>query len=306
MQLNRIDLNLLVVLDAIYVEGGISRAADKLFLSQPAVSHALSRLREQFDDPLFIREGRAMTPTPLTRRLAPSVRSILHNLESTLNQLEQFDPSRASKRYTIAVRDVFEAAVLPPLMRAITDCAPGIDIATVRSNRRELETELRTGLLDVAFDMLLPLPDEIHRQRIFQDNLVVVVRQNHPVVGECLSLDDYLKLEHVHASWSAPGRGMEDVELARHGLRRNIRLHCQHYFAACRVVSQTDLLLTMPRGYAEVTNPHFGNRILPFPLPAPPLDGYLYWHENMELEAANRWLRERLIAALQPGAGNVE
>jgi DNA-binding transcriptional LysR family regulator len=298
MQLNRIDLNLLVVLDAILTEGGITRASEKLCLSQPAISHALNRLRELFNDPLFVREGRAMLPTPLARKLAGPVRAILRNLENTLNDLEQFDPATAEKRFTIAVRDVFEATLLPPLMATLATIAPRVDIVTVRANRRDLDTELRGGTLDAALDMLLPLPETIRRTSVFQDSLVVAVRRDHPTIKTRLSLDAYLKQEHIHASWSRSGRSLEDAELSRHGLQRSIRLHCQNYFAACRVVSQTALLLTMPRVYAEVANSAFDNRILPFPLQSPPLDGYLYWHADMENDAANRWLRGTLIDAL--------
>src|SRR6185436_16781791 len=128
MHLSRVDLNLFVVFDAIYAEGGITRASQRLNLSQPALSHALARLREMFDDELFVRHKRAMMPTPLARQLVEPVRQSLQRLERTLNKVDRFDPATATKRYTIGLRDVLEAALLPRLMRGMARAAPGIDI----------------------------------------------------------------------------------------------------------------------------------------------------------------------------------
>jgi DNA-binding transcriptional LysR family regulator len=131
------------------------------------------------------------------------------------------------------------------------------------------------------------------------DQHVVVARRSHPAVRRGLTLATYLKQHHVLVSSRRSGPGLEDVELSRQGLSRRIRLRCQHYFAACRVVSQTDLVLTMPGSYARIANRQFGNRILPLPFAMPPLDAYLYWHANVDREPANRWLRERLAVAFE-------
>jgi len=296
MHLNRVDLNLLVVLDAIYTEGGITKAARKLHLTQPAISHALSRLREMFGDPLFERQGQAMAPTPLARGIIEPVRRSLRNLEITLNQVARFDPATAQVKFTVAVRDVLEATLLPALMQRVAALAPHIEIAAVRADRRELESELAMGTLDAAIDvLLLPLSEHIRHTPIAVDPLVVVARKNHPAVGQGLDLPTYLAQDHILASSRRAGPGMEDMELGRHGHQRRIRLRCQHYFAACGVVSRTDLILTMPETYARIASKQFANQILPFPLAMPTLDAHLYWHANVEDEPANRWLRERVM-----------
>lgn len=297
MKLGRVDLNLLVVFDAIYTERGITRVATQLHLTQPAISHSLARLRVLFKDELFARKGRAMVPTPLARNLIEPVRRALRGLEVTLNELESFDPASTQKRFTLAVRDVFEAPLLPDLMRAIGRSAPAVDVAAVQVERRELESELASGTLDAALDVLLPLSDQIKRRRIRLDRMVVVARAGHPALKRGLNLATYLKQDHVLVSSRRSGPGLEDVELSRQGLSRRIRLRCQHYFAACRTVGETDLLLTMPGHYARIANKPFGNRILPLPFEMPALDAYLYWHANVDREPANRWLREKLIAA---------
>jgi DNA-binding transcriptional LysR family regulator len=299
VHISRIDLNLLVVLDAIYTEGGITRAADKLHLTQPAISHSLGRLRELFHDELFAREGRAMVPTPLARNLIAPVRDALRRLEVTLNELDSFDPAMTQKRFNIAVRDVFESTLLPPLLKRVGRAAPSVDVNAVQVERRAFESELAAGTLDAALDVLLPLSDQVRHRRISLDRQVVVARRNHPAVKRGLSLATYLKQHHVLVSSRRSGPGLEDVELSRQGLSRRIRLRCQHYFAACRVVSQTDLILTMPGTYAKVANRQFGNQILPLPLEMPPLDAYLYWHANVDKEPANVWLREQVIASFK-------
>ena len=298
MHLHRIDLNLLVVLDAIFSEGGITKAGEKLHLTQPAISQALGRLRELFGDPLFVREGRRMVPTPLARSLMQPVRRALHSLEVTLNEVQQFDPATTQRHFNIAVRDVLEATVLPPLMARVATEAPSIDISAIRTDRRTLESELAAGSLDAALDILLPLSEDVRHQRISVDRLVVVARKHHPATTRKFDLAAYLRAHHVLVSSRRSGPGLEDAELNRQGFKRRIRLRCQHYFAACRVVSETDLLLTMPERYARIANRQYGNQILPFPMEMPSMDAYLYWHASVDKEPASRWLREQLIATV--------
>jgi len=301
MNLNRIDLNLFVVLDAIYTEGGITRASRKLNLTQPAISHALGRLREMFGDPLFERDGRSMVPTPMARSLIEPVRRSLRGLELTMNEVSRFDPAVTERRFTLSVRDVLEATLLPVLMRRVTESAPLIGINTVRVDRRELAAALAAGTVDAAIDMLLPLSGDIRRMRIAVDPLVVIVRHGHPAVGDGvdIDMDSYLRQEHILVSSRRSGPGLEDIELHRLGVERRVRLRCQHYFAACRVVSLTDLVLTMPESYARIANRQYGNQILPFPLSVPMLDAFLYWHASVEQEPANRWLREQLVQSFE-------
>lgn len=299
MHISKVDLNLFVVLDAIFTEGGITKASAKLFLTQPAVSHALARLRELFDDPLFVREGRAMVPTPFARSLIEPVRRSLRELEVTLNEVERFDPATTQKHFRLAVRDILESALLPPLMQRAVQSAPQIDFSTVRVDRRELESDLAMGNIDAAIDVLLPLSNKIQRVQVAADPMVVVVRKGHPQVRRSLDLETYLRQQHIHVSSRRGGPGLEDVELSRMGLQRHIRLRCQHYFAACQTVTHTDLLVTMPERHARLVNQHLDNRILPFPIETARLDAYLYWHANAENEPANRWLREQLIRAFR-------
>ena len=305
MHISRIDLNLFTVFEAIYTEGSITRASAKMNLTQPAISHALNRLRTVFDDPLFERQGHVMTPTPLARSIIGPVRQSLRGFEVTLSEAERFDPASSERSFALALRDVQEASLLPPLMAQIEHAAPFVSLHTLQVERRELEGELAAGTLDAAIDVLLPVSSQVRQSRLLGDKTVVLARQHHPLVRQGLDLNTYLQLEHILVSSRRRGPGLEDMELSRHGLQRKIRQRCQHYFAACRVVSHTDLVLTMPQRLAQVVNQQFRNQLLPFPLETPPLDIYLYWHANVDKDPANLWLREQIrqVAGTMAGEG---
>lgn len=299
MNLDRIDLNLLVVLEAIYDKGGITRAAEALHVTQPAVSHALGRLRRLFDDPLFVRDGHAMIPTPLMRNLIDPLRRALRSLEVALNEVQHFDPAQARKRFTIGARDVLESTILPRLLRRVTEQAPGIDIASVNFNRRDAEADLLSGRLDMVMDAVLPESDAVHSISFMSNPLAVVMRRDHPAAAEPLTLAKYLRYGHILVTSRRTGPGFIDLELARHGQRRRIALRCQHYYAAWRVAAETDLMLTMPERLARLLNVEGENCILPLPLRLPTQEIYLYWHANAENDPGNRWLREQLIESFE-------
>lgn len=295
MHISRVDLNLLVVLDTIYTEGGITKAAEKLHLTQPAISHALARLRDLFNDPLFERQGHRMVPTPLTKRLIDPLRGSLQSIGSLLNDTQSFEPAVARKRFVIGLRDFMESTVMSPLMRALAMEAPEVEVSSVRANRRSLESELAAGTLDLAVDVLLPLSDAVKFKRISVDGMAVVARRGHPAINGSVDLDTYLAQRHILVTSRRQGPGFEDIELRRMGVQRQVALRCQFYFAACRTVSETDLVLTMPESYAHMANRQFGNQVLAFPAPHSSMDAYMYWHASTDNDAANRWLRNVLM-----------
>jgi DNA-binding transcriptional LysR family regulator len=299
MDIRKLDLNLLVVLEAIHAEGSLTRAAQRLSLSQPALSHALARLREALDDPLFLRQGKRMVPTPRTQRLMGPLHEALGLIGEAVQEGARFDPASARQEFRLGLRDVFEATTLPALLADLAREAPGIRLASVRADRRELEADLADGRLDVALDVLLPLSPEgdIRRAPLSHDRLMVVARKGHPAIRRGkLSLEDYLAAGHLLVSSRRRGPGFEDQELARLGHERSIVLRCQHFFAACRVVEGTDALLTMPAQYAAVANAGLANVLLEMPVALPPMDVYLYWHESRENDPANRWLRGKVAS----------
>ena len=295
MALNRLDLNLLHVFDTIYREGSLTRAARALHLTQPAVSHSLSRLREHFDDPLFSRQGNQMVPTPLARRFLESMRPGLTQIQSAVNQFHAFDPANQRKTYSLALRDILESTFLPKLMGRL-ESYPELEIISQRVPRRDMETQLAAGKLDFAVDVLLPVSNQTGHELLRHDRLVVLARKGHPLTSEGLTMDKYLQAKHVLVSSRSEGPGIEDFELSRFGVQRNIRLRCQHYYAACRVAEGTDLLLTMPENYARIIAERADIDILTTPVDLPGIDVHLYWHKAYEREPALIWFREQLAS----------
>ena len=295
MHLSQVDLNLFVVLEAIYREGNLTRAGRQLKLTQPAMSHALKRLRELLKDPLFIREGANMVPTPFSRNMINEVRQALQILEVNLYEDRNFDPAHTRRNFQIGFWELMESTILPSLVKVMAKAAPEISITTLRVKRREIEKELASGTLDLALDIPITMSDSIRQKPLFSDRVVVMARAGHPAIARELDLDTYLRQDHILVSSRRLGPSLVDAELNRKGRKRRIVVRCQHYFAACRVVSETDMLLTIPEHYAQMLNAGFNNRLYPFPLKSlQQLEIHMYWHESAENDPPNRWLREQI------------
>lgn len=293
MAANRLDLNLLHVFDTIYREGSLTRAAQALHLTQPAVSHSLARLREHFNDPLFTRQGNQMVATPLARRFAETMRPGLTQIQSAVNQFHAFDPAHQHKTFALGLRDILESTFLPQLMVNLV-AYPEVEVISQRIARRDMETQLASGKLDFAVDVLLPVSNQTAHELLRKDRLVVIAGGHWPDLDEGLSLERYLEARHVLVSSRTEGPGIEDFELSRLGVHRRIALRCQHYYAACRVAETTDLLVTMPETYARMIEQQSTIRVLPLPTDMPPLNVHLYWHKAYEKEPALLWFREQL------------
>lgn len=301
MHIGRVDLNLYLVLDAIYREGSITRAAAILNLTQPAVSHALARLREVYGDQLFTRAGNRMVPTPLTRSIMQLVRDALAGLQHTLSAPASFDPATNRKQIVLGMRDIVETVLLPELVPLLEQRAPLTQITSARVARRDMETELSNGRLDLAFDVLLPVGPNIAHTKLMESRFVVVSCKRHPLLRGGLTLEKYLQQRHVVVSSRRSGPTVEDFELSRLGLHREIGMRCQNFFVAWKTISQSRMLLTVPESHAR-NNVFYQNlKIWPMPVELPPLAVHMYWHETMNDDPANCWLRER-VTELQGGA----
>lgn len=305
MHLSQVDLNLFVVLEAIYREGNITRAGQRLNLTQPAISHALKRLRDLLQDPLFVRKGTHMVPTPFTRNIIEQVRQALQILEVNVSQSRNFVAEDTRRNFHLSLWEYAEALILPALLRRLTLAAPGMSITTSRAKRRDLETELASGSVDLAIDIPMTMTDRIRHKWLMNEPFVVLARRRHPAIGNKLDLDTYLALRHIQVSSRRQGPSLIDIELSRRGLRREVFLRSQHNLTACMVVSETDMLLTLPQRHAQLLNIGAVNKMYPFPLEAPRLEAHLYWHESVENDPANRWLREEIEKILASVLGTI-
>lgn len=296
IDISRLDLNLFVVFDAILREGSISGAARRLNLTQPAVSHALGRLRERLDDALFVRRGRQMSPTPRARQLIEPVRQALSALQQGLNAEADFDPASAERTLVLGLRDGLEACVLPQIMAYLLEHAPGIELQSLQVSRRDMVRELAAGRLDMAMDVQLPVPAEIRQRALLSMPLVVLMRRDHPLSRRPLTVRRYLEASHVLVSSRRRGPGLEDFGLAQAGHQRRIALRCQHYQAALEVVAATDLLLTAPQMLAQRLAPAERFVSLALPVALPPMSLYFYWHQDQDRDPGHRWLRDLALS----------
>ncbi|AYC34720.1 LysR family transcriptional regulator [Pseudomonas cavernae] len=295
MNISNFDLNLLRVLDALLRERNVSRAAERLSLSQPAVSNALNRLRELLDDPLLVRAGRSMQPTPRALALEAPIRAALQQIEQSLSGGEQFDPARSRQRFTVAMTDYVELLCMPRLLEQLTREAPGISIA-ISQLSPQLPTEaLDKGDLDLALGRFEQIPGRFAQRLWMSETLRLVTRRDHPLLAQAPDLDTFLHLRHL---WVHGGqtKGMVDQWLAEHGLRRAIHYTTPNYLQAAHIVAGTDLAVVLPTRLAE----HFA-ALLPLSLYPLPFEVGSFQLEIVSLgqrqrDAALQWLIEQIGA----------
>jgi len=293
---SRIDLNLFRVLDAIYTQGGVSAAARVLHLTQPAVTHALRRLRDQLGDPLFVRQGNRLLPTDKVRAMMPAVQGHLKGLLASTHAQPSFDPSRLQMEFVIGFRDILESIALPGLMASIGRDAPGVRVVSRRVAADEVERELSTGALDLAVDRPLRAGERISHRRLLDETLVVVMRRDHPLSRQ-LRRADYLAAQHVTVSPLGESSAL-DALMGQNGMFREVRMVAQHYFSACQIAAASELLLTVPKAYADHLAPLLPLAMQPLPVRIKAIPILAYWHDSKDNDRAHRWFRERLVKSI--------
>ncbi|MDX1366329.1 LysR family transcriptional regulator [Pseudomonas sp.] len=290
--LERLDLNLFRVFEVVYRERNLTRAALLLHLSQSAVSHALARLREQLGDPLFVRAGRGVAPTPLAEQLAPGIQDALSGLRHSVTRGRLFDPRCDRRNFTLNMPEQMEPLVLPALLDHLRHLAPQVEVRSGSLHWAELRRELASGRVDLAIEIARPTDAELRQQLLLQEPLCVVAG---PAFAGELSAERYLAAEHVAVTSRRRGICVEDLALGHLGLVRQVRQRCQHYLTAALLLAHNDWLLTMPRRYAELINAGLDNRLLAMPLELPPVTLNLYWSQQAENEPGSQWLRGQLL-----------
>jgi DNA-binding transcriptional LysR family regulator len=294
MNLSKVDLNLFVVFDAIYSEANLTRAGEIIGITQPAVSNSLSRLRSMFDDPLFVRTAKGMTPTPAARNIIGPIRQALTLMRSSVQDSDSFCAETSNKLYRLSMTDLTEATVLPQLFKVLRRQAPNIDVESYVVKRRDMPRELASGNLDLAVDAPLVTDAHVNHTRLIADRWVCVVRQDHKQLNGTLSMDKYLALNHIQVSTRKRGLGHVDLELGKMGLRRRIALRTRHYHITPDIIEKTDLALTVQLRFANQITQRFNLKYLQLPFDVPPLETHLYWHESADQDPANKWMRNLL------------
>lgn len=285
------DLNLLNVFATIYREQNLSRAAEQLFLTQSAVSHNLRKLREQFNDPLFVRDGRTMRPTPLAQRLAPQLQQNLSELQALINPANSFEPHTSQRHFVIGARDAMESLLLVQLVKAIGEAAPQVRLSSVKLDRANMARDLARGRLDFALDVPVAVGPEVSYAATVNDDFCVVASHQHAYALKP-TLKTYLQSKHIAVSARPSGPTIVDFALQKLGHQRSVQLRCQHYHAACAVAADTPLLVTLPKGIAAQMHNPAKTTLLPLPLKMAPIELHLYWHSSFDGDSGNQWLRQ--------------
>lgn len=292
MNLKETDLNLFIAFDVIYTEKNLTKAGQVLGITQPAVSNALSRLRELFGDELFIRTSKGMIPTPVANQIIKDVRSALSLIQNTISETEKFDPSIAEMTFKISIGDSSEYRLLPLLIKELAEIAPKIKVETYLTPRKDAPRELASGTIDFSIDPPVHSDPHLKHEKIYEEDYVMIVRKDHPILSlKEITIEDYLKLSHIHISNRKTGLGHVDMALYRLGLSRDISLRAQHFLVAPYIVEQSDLAITTTKGFA--VDRDLAWRELPFEIE--PLILHLYWHEAKDSDPSTKWMKDLML-----------
>lgn len=299
-QLRDLDLNLLLVLREIMQRGSVSAAARALRLSQPATSNALARLRRQFDDDLFVRGPRGMQATPLASRLAVPLDEALQSLAAALDQPTDFDAASSSQRFTLALTDVGEVYFMPALLEHCARMAPGVGIGSVRAAGQNLDEAMAAGRVDLAIGAFEDMAPGLLQRRLFSQPYVTLLRRQHPLARQLgagrIPLAAFKAARHLLVDNPASPYGQIAQALARAGVSNITHASVPHFVAVPYIVSQSDVLVTVPRKLAERAAAPFGLVMLTPPIRLPRLTTHLFWHRRVQGDAANIWLRRQLVS----------
>jgi len=295
MDTRKVDLNLLVALDALLTEPNVTRAARRLGLSQPALSAQLARLRDLFGDPLFLPAQRGLTPTARAMELQAPVRQALDQMHEVLARGRGFDPASAELTVALACSDYVQVAVIAPLVLDLRASAPKLRLAIRQLDGSLLGPQMVSGVVDLAVMTPATAPPALRTRRLFHERYVTIARRRHPTVKGRLTLDDFVALEHVVVSPRGGGfGGPVDTALGKLGRKRSIAVSTASFLFVPELVARSDLIATVPerlvRGRAD------GVQVLEPPLA---VDGFtigLVWHERTDQHPAHRWIRQRLRA----------
>lgn len=302
MNISSIDLNLLVAFDAVWRLKSVSRAADAVGLSQPALSNALRRLRHQFHDPLFIRTAHGMLPTPAAQELGQCVSAALSQIDAGLRRRRAFDPKSDERTFAIIMTDIGEIVFLPKLLERCRREAPGISIRTIQLSADATSTALEAGEVDLAIGFMPDLRSNVYQQRLFTTEYVCIARKDHPAIRDRMNRRVFSQALHAVAEATGTGHYVVEQKLDRLGLRRRIGLRVPHFLALPVIVSVTDMVATVPEPLAQAFIQAVNIKLLPHPIQFPKLAIKQFWHERYHLDPANRWLRQTVTALFQDAA----
>lgn len=286
------DLNLLPIALAIFEERSVSAAARKLDMSQPAVSVALNKLRIALGDPLFVKTGRGMQPTPRAITLIEPTREIMQRVHSDVLTTDQFTPATTTKRFVLGLSDFGELMLLPRLLERLRDEAPHASVVTVMPAQQELVGALESGAVDLAIGYFPHLKQRnFFQQRLLSQDFVCLLRTGHPLQMQRISLEHYQAAGHIAVNAEGRDEPLCERFLLRRKIRRRVTLSTAHFMAIPLLVATSDLIATVPRAFGEFVARFSGIRLVEPAFEMPSMDLKQHWHRKYHKDGGNAWLR---------------
>lgn len=289
--LRRVDLNLLIVFETLMHERSVTRAAEKLFLGQPAISAALARLRSLFDDPLFVRTGRSMEPTARAMEIAALLSPALDSISTAVSRAAEFHPATSNAVFRIGLSDDVEFGLLPPLIKRLRAEAPGVVLVIRRTNYLLMPALLASGEISVGVAYTEELPANAKRKVLRRSKPKLLRADSAP---GALSLDDYCERPHALVSFAGDLSGFIDVELEKIGRKRRVVIALPQFNGLGTLLAGTDIIATVPDYTAAALSAAGGVRAEELPIPAQTFELHMAWRGAQDNDPAERWLRSRI------------
>ena len=312
MNLREVDLNFLVVFEAMFLERNQSRAGKRLNMSQPAVSNALNKLRVIFNDRLFVKTAAGMGPTPKAERLAPHVHKVIQQLKSLYSEFSEFCPETSRQVFRLSMSDYSESVIFPDLINHLEAVAPDIQIKCCHTRFSDRHRFLSTGKLDLAvfshypgdfrqevFNGQFSSTEDLQRLPLFKERVVAIAQRDHPRIHGRMDLETFLDLPHAMISLHNDTLPVDSVDqrLRELGLKRRIKFMTQRTATLAEVVGRTHLIGTMVERYARKYAPCHHLQILDLPFDMAAFEMSMYWHKRVHLDPAHIWLRDMMVSA---------
>jgi DNA-binding transcriptional LysR family regulator len=291
MELSDIDLNQLVLFQQLMVERRVSKVAENLGLTQPAVSNTLAKLRRQFGDDLFVRTPTGMMPTPFAEQLAEPIGYALGMIHSGLNQASRFDPASVKRAVTIGMTDIGEIVFLPALVERLRQEAPGVSLSTVRTTATNLREDMEAGKVDLAVGPLPQLKAGFFQRRLFRQRYVCLFRKGHALDRRRITLADFKAAEHLVIVSAGTGHGKVDELIRRAGVERSTRLTVPHFVSVGHILRRSDMVATVTERLAESLVEPFDLTFRPHPVDLPEIAINVFWHAKVHRSPVHQWLR---------------
>jgi DNA-binding transcriptional LysR family regulator len=290
-QLRSVDFRLLLAFEALVAERHVSRAAAAVGLSQPAMSHALANLRQQFHDPLLARTSTGFEPTPKALELIEPVREAIRQVNRLFSEGSTFDPLTSSEALTIRMGDMNEVLFLPSLLHRLERQAPNITVTVQHLPPSETVRALEASAIDFAVSALIKHSKSVHSLELAKDRMVCVMRKGHPAAAGRLTTRSFLSLRHLRIVQSAGDVRFVEEALFKHGLQRKVMATTPHWLAASYLVETSDLVTALPESMARRLSAEGRFAVRPLPVGGSEFSWRLYWHRRYDARPAHRWIR---------------